>query len=162
MFYKLFTIGQIDAKTSKTLNHRNYRALASETPASARLEKGLALLGQPYKVAFTPPAPRFNRAGQEQSCERATSHQPDREGLAENSIHQHTNHHLSPINRIIRQITATKATGIQRGASTHHQDHAITPHSLRPMNRRVRSPKKPMPPEVLLLLLSMFITFLSC
>ena len=74
MFYKLFTIGQIDAKTSRTLNHCNYRALPSETPGSARLEKGLTLLGQPCKAAIAPPVPRRNSAEQEQSRERATGH----------------------------------------------------------------------------------------
>ena len=39
-------------------------------------------------------------------------------------------------------ITRTITTGIHRGESTHHQDHAIWPVSLRVIKIRVRIPKK--------------------
>jgi hypothetical protein len=43
--------------------------------------------------------------------------------------------------------------GAHIGANTHHQDHAITPVSLRVPKIKVNALKNPMPPLVLLLLL---------
>ena len=43
------------------------------------------------------------------------------------------------------------------GDNTHHQDQVMTLPSLRPMNRIVRAPVKPIPPEDEVLLFAMIV-----
>ena len=56
------------------------------------------------------------------------------------------------ISRMITQRITAMATGIQKGARTHHQDHAITPHSLRMMKVTPSRVEREMLQEVVLLL----------
>lgn len=53
----------------------------------------------------------------------------------------------------IATIANHKAIGIHNGLKTHHQDQAMTPHSLRTINTIRRTPPMPIPPLLLLLLI---------